>query len=373
MNVKVNYAQATGMVVAALLLGTTACARGSASAELADSGVTIGPENVAVVATRQIQTGPQISGSLQADEQAVVRAEVAGAVLQTYVEAGQRVQKGDLLARLDDTALRDQMLFAKSAVATAQDASDIAQRNLERSEALIKVGAIADRDLETARNGAMSARTQLENAKAVYANAQKNLDKTEVRAPFSGVVSERSVAGGDYVRPGDAVASVVNPATMRLVASVPAHAVTELKLGMPVNFEVTGYPERSFTGHISRVDPTADPTTRQVGILVRIPNAGNSLVAGLFAQGRVATQTRTSPVVPASAVDQHGIRPSVMALRQGRVTRVDVELGITDQVAETVEILKGLVPGDTILVGAARGLSANTPVKVSPLATDQRS
>ncbi|HEY5219109.1 MAG TPA: hypothetical protein VIJ16_04830, partial [Gemmatimonadaceae bacterium] len=132
-----------------------------------------------------------------------------------------------------------------------------------------------------------------------------------------------------------------------------------------VDFSVTGYPGRVFTGHITRVNPTADPTTRQVGILARIPNSGNALVGGLFAEGRVATETRQAPVVPISAVDEHGIRPLVMALRQGKVTSVTVELGIRDNVAETVEIRSGLSAGDTILVGAARGLSPGTPVKVN--------
>jgi RND family efflux transporter MFP subunit len=366
MNVKVNTARAASLALAAaVLLGTAACGHKAADAEPADTGVTIGPENITVVQVRQIQTGPAISGSLEPDEQAVVRAEVAGAVLDTYAEAGQAVRKGTLLARIDDTALRDQALSAKSAVATAQNANAIAQRNLERSEALIKVGAIADRDLENARNASLAAQTQLDNAKAAYANAQKTLDKTRVIAPFDGIVSARSVNGGDYVSPGNAMFSIVNPATMRLEASVPANQMTEVKVGMPVLFEVTGYPGKSFTGHITRINPTADPATRQVGILARIPNSGNALVGGLFAEGRVASESRTSPVIPASAVDEHGIRPTVMALRQGQVTKVEIELGIKDNVAETVEITNGLSAGDTILVGAARGLSPGTPVKVS--------
>ena len=366
MTVKVHAARAASLALAAaVVLATAGCGRQAADAEPADTGVTVGPENIAVVQVRQLQTGPEISGSLEPDEQAVVRAEVAGAVLDTYAEAGQRVRTGELLARIDDTALRDQALSAKSAVGTAQNASDIAQRNLQRSEALIKVGAIADRDLENARNAAMAAQTQLDNAKAAYANAQKTLDKTRVTAPFDGIVSVRSVTGGDYATPGTAMFSLVNPATMRLEASVPANAMTEVKVGMPVSFEVTGYPGKSFTGHVTRINPTADATTRQVGILVRIPNAGNSLVGGLFAEGRVATQSRTSAVIPASAVDEKGIRPTVMALRQGKVTTVEVDLGIKDNVAETVEILSGLSAGDTILVGAARGISPGTPVTVN--------
>lgn len=366
MNVKVQTTRAAVLALAsAIVLGAAGCSRKAADAEPADTGVTIGPENIVVVALHTIETGPVISGSLEPDQQAVVRAEVAGAVLETYAEAGERVHQGQLLARLDDTAFRDQALSAKSAVATAQNANEIAQRNLQRSEALIKVGAIADRDLENARNAAMAAQTQLDNAKAVYVNAQKTLDKTRVTAPFDGVVSARNVSGGDYMSPGGAMFSLVNPATMRLEASVPANEMGEVKVGLPVRFEVTGYPGRSFSGRITRVNPTADPATRQVSLVARIPNDGHSLVGGLFAEGRVSTQSRKSTVIPLSAVDQKGIRPTVTALRQGKATPVAVELGIRDNVAETVEIRSGLAAGDTILVGAARGISPGTPVNVS--------
>ncbi|MGA9837487.1 MAG: efflux RND transporter periplasmic adaptor subunit [Gemmatimonadaceae bacterium] len=366
MNLKVQSTRIAFLALAAMMLaGVAACQRDAGNAEPADPGVTIGPENITVVAVHRIQTGPEISGSLEPDEEATVRAEVQAAVLETYAEPGQRVTKGQVLARLDDSVLREQALSAKSAVGTAQNAADIAQRNLQRSEALINVGAIADRDLEAARNAAMTAQTQLDNATAVYANAQQMLEKTTVRAPFDGVVAARDVTGGDFVSPGGAMFSVVNPATMRLEASVPANALGDVKIGMPVDFSVTGYPGRTFTGHITRVNPTADPTTRQVSLLARIPNVGRSLVGGLFADGRVASETHDAPVVPISAVDEHGVRPSVMALRQGKVTPVAVELGIRDDVAETVEIRSGLAAGDTILVGAARGISPGTPVRVS--------
>ena len=342
MKVKVQTTRAAAVAfAAAIVLGAVGCGRKSADAEPADIGVTIGPENIVVVALQRIETGPVISGSLEADEQAVVRAEVAGAVLETYAEAGERVHRGQLLARLDDTALRDQALSAKSAVTTAENTDQIAQRNLQRSEALLKAGAIADRDLENARNAAMTAQTQLDNAKAMYVNAQKTLDKTRVTAPFDGVVSARSVSGGDYMSPGGAMFSLVNPATMRLEASVPANEMGDVKVGMPVRFEVTGYPGRTFSGRITRVNPTADPATRQVALVARIPNAGNSLVGGLFAEGRVSAESRRSTVVPVSAVDQTGIRPTVTVLRQGKATPVGVELGIRDNVAETVEIRSG--------------------------------
>jgi multidrug efflux pump subunit AcrA (membrane-fusion protein) len=134
---------------------------------------------------------------------------------------------------------------------------------------------------------------------------------------------------------------------------------------MPVEFKVNGYPNRSFTGRITRVNPVADPTTRQVHITAAIPNAGNTLVGGLFAEGRVSTEARTAPMVSMSAVDERGLRPTVVRLRNGKIEKVEVTLGIRDAAAEAVEITAGLAAGDTVLLGAARGISPATPVKVS--------
>ena len=137
-----------------------------------------------------------------------------------------------------------------------------------------------------------------------------------------------------------------------------------MKRGMPVRFTVTGYPDREFEGKIERVNPVVDPATRQVRVIVTIPNASRSLVAGLFAQGQVATETRHAVVVPSSAVDRRGVRPVVVRLKQGRVEKVDVEIGLDDTVNERTEITSGLAAGDTVLMGAAQGLTPGTVARV---------
>ena len=261
--------------------------------------------------------------------------------------------------------MRDQSLSARSAVTTAQSSYDIARRDLTRTETLEKAGAIAEREVERARNAVLGAQTQLSTARAQLANIQKALDKASVQAPFSGVVSQRQVNAGDVVSPGTALYTIVDPGSMQLEASVPAEQLGQVRVGMPVDFRVNGYPNRAFTGRITRVNPTADPTTRQVKITAAIPNAGNTLVGGLFAEGRVSTESKVAPMVAVSAVDERGLRPSAVRLKNGRIEKVEVSLGIRDAAAETVEITAGLVPGDTLLLGAARGISPGTPVRVS--------
>jgi len=353
-------------LAAATLVAAAGCKRGDANAEPAKSdAVVIGPENIVVVTQQEIRTGPALSGTLAPEREATIRSEITGPVVQTMIDQGQRVSEGQLLIRLDDTAIRDQVLSARSAVTTARANLTVAQREQERNEALLKAGAIAERNVAQSRALVTAMQAQLATAQAEVASAEKQLANTRIAAPFAGIVSARSVNAGDVVSPGTALVTVVDPSTMRLEASVPAEALSAVRVGAPVDFSVTGYPNRHFTGRVTRVNPIADPATRQVRIIASLPNAGNTLVGGLFAEGRVSSESHQAAVVPQSAVDERGLRPSVERLKNGRTQKAEVTLGLRDAATETVEVTQGLTPGDTVLLGAARGISAGTPVRVS--------
>ncbi len=178
---------------------------------------------------------------------------------------------------------------------------------------------------------------------------------------------------GDIVSPGSPLFTLVDPGTMRLEGAVPADQLGLVHVGSPVKFAVTGYPGRDFAGTITNVFPSADPQTRQVRLFVRIPNAGNGLVAGLYATGRVAASTKQGLTVPAAAIDQRGVKPVVTRLKNGKAEVVEVTLGMRDEGSEVVEITGGLSAGDTLLVGAAQGITPGAPVKVAaaPPSADQ--
>jgi RND family efflux transporter MFP subunit len=178
------------------------------------------------------------------------------------------------------------------------------------------------------------------------------------------MVSERSASAGDVMQPGSEMFTIVDPSSMRLEASVPAEALSALRVGDPVEFTVNAYPDRTFSGRVERINPSADPATRQVRIYVAIPNVGGRLVAGLFAEGRVATDARSAAVVPQNAVDVRGIRPTVLRVKSGRAERVEVELGLEDEATERVEVRSGLAAGDTVLLGAALGVTPGSQVRV---------
>ena len=240
-----------------------------------------------------------------------------------------------------------------------------AKKELDRAERLNAAGAIADRDLENTRLQYSTAMAQLANTKSAYAAANKQLRSATVRAPFAGVVAGKVVSAGDVVQPGAALFTVVDPKSMRLEAAVPAGQIGQIRIGMPVAFSVSGYGDRKFTGTVTRVSPVADPTTRQVQILASIPNGAGTLVGGLFAEGRVNTESRNAVVLPATAIDQRGATPSVMRVRGGRAERISVTLGIRDEQRENFEITQGLQRGDTVLLGAAQAIGEGKQVRVS--------
>jgi RND family efflux transporter MFP subunit len=366
---KDSYRSSAGILSAlgvAALIAVVACNGGAAAeSDSTAAETTIGAENIAVVTSGVLQSGPTVSGSLMPEREAAVRAQVGGSVLQTFVDQGQAVRAGQTLGRIESGGLQDVYLSARSGVTSASNNADIARRELERAQKLLAAGAIAERDIEQARRSAISANAALADARARLATAQKQVGNTIITAPISGVVSDRQVSAGDVVQPGALLFTVVDPSSMRLEGSVPAEQLSQVRLGAPVTFTVNGYPGRTFTGKVTRVNPTADPATRQVRIVVSIPNAEGRLVGGLFATGRLASESRTGMVVPVSAVDSRSNVPAVFRIKGGKVERVPVQLGLRDEGAERVEIASGVQVGDTLLLGAAQGITPGTIVKVS--------
>ena len=351
---------------AALVIGTVAaCAKQPETvADTTAKVIALGVENIAIVKQGTLESGPAISGALTPEHQATVRAEIGGPVLATSADAGQRVTRGTLLARLDDAELQVAHLSAKSGIASADLNAELSKREEERATKLAAAGAISDRELEQARRVNTAAQAQLADARSRLALAEKQLASARIVAPFTGSITEKHVSAGDVVQPGGALFTIIDPASMRLEASLPASELNQIKSGAVVHFTVSGYGNRAFTGRVSRVNPAADPTTGQIKVTVSVPNAGQGLVSGLFAEGRISTQSRNTLLAPATAVNVAGATPSVMRIRNGQAEKVDVTIGSRDPATETVEIVAGVTAGDTLILGSGQGMPVGTPVRI---------
>lgn len=350
--------------ILAILL--TACGGGKEQEQAAaPPEIVLGPADTAVVTRGEIATGPALSGTLTAQEQATVRAELGGTVIEALAEPGETVRRGQTLARLEASSLGQALASARAAVATARSNLSLAQREEERQRILGREGIVAERDVETASQRTAAARAQLAEAQAGLAAAQEQVGDTRVTAPFDGVVSEKTVSAGDVVQPGTALYTIVDPSSLELEASIPAERLSALHIGAPVQFRVNGFAGRAFHGRIARINPSADPATRQVRVYAEIPNDGN-LVAGLFAEGRVESQAAIALVLPEEAIDRRLGNPAVLRVQDGKVQRVQVELGIADPESQRVAVRRGVQEGDVVLRGAAQELAPGTPVKLGP-------
>jgi RND family efflux transporter MFP subunit len=355
---------ATALLVAVLAMVGCSADPDNGSPPPESRAVQVGAENVVVVKREPIVVGPVISGELRPEREATVRAELGGSILQVSADEGEAVRKGALLGRIESKALEDARRSASSAVRAAENQLAVARREAERTAQLVSAGALAVRDLDIAKANVSTVDAQLADARSRLVSAQKQLEDAVLRAPLTGTVSDRAVNAGDVVTPGTALFTIVDLSSMRLEASVPSEEVGQLRVGAPVQFEVRGFDQR-FEGHIERIVPQADPTTRQIPIFVSVPNAGGRLVAGLYADGRVITDQAEGLVVAANAVNTSSGTPWILRIRDGMAEKVTVTLGLQDPRTERVQIVSGVNEGDVLLRGAARGITPGTPVQAA--------
>jgi RND family efflux transporter MFP subunit len=330
--------------------------------EAPPQSVLIGPEDFVVAEVGTIEAGPLITGALEPEQRAVLVAEASGSVEWMRVELGDHVRKGQLLLRIQARDLQDTVASSSTALDAAERALALAERQLERTRQLVSSGALAENELEVAANERAAAEAQRDQARSALASARERLNGARVRAPFNGVISERRVSQGDVVTLGAPLLTVIDPSSMRLRAEVPSRALPLLAVGTDVEFTVRGLPDRTFRGSIERVGPAADAATRQIPLLVSLPNPTGQLVAGLFAEGQISVHRENGLVLPSAALEDAPGRPKVRRVANNRVEIVDVTLGVEDAAGERVQITSGLAPGDRVLTGAARSLPAGTPV-----------
>lgn len=348
---------------AALL--AAACGKKAAPAAGDVPAVQVSASSIYVVDSARVESGPALSGTLAAEHEAQLRAQVGGSILATYAEEGAQVAANAPLVLIDTVTLAEQARSAESQLRSAEASADVAKKNYERSQALHDAGAIADRDLEASNSARIAAEAGLADARSRAASAAKMLADAMVRAPWAGIVSDRPVNTGDVVQPGTTLLTLVDPGMLKLEASVAADQAAGIKPGAKVEFTVTGYPGKRVTGQIARVNPVVDPTTRQVRLYARIPNEDRALAVGVFAEGRMTTASTEALAIPLNALDTKAVAPSVKRVRGGKVESVAVQLGLRDDFAERVAVLSGLARGDTLLIGGVIGAPAGSRLLIT--------
>jgi RND family efflux transporter MFP subunit len=370
------------LLALALALALAACNKGAddakAKADAAKAAaIIVSPEDLHTVRNTALTSGPAITGSIQPERRADLRAEISAIVLRVLKENGDTVRRGDLLVQLDDTAIRDSLASAEAASRAAVQAFEQSGRQLERMKTLRTSGMTSTQALEDAEIRRNSTQSELEAAKTRVVQARQQMQRTEVRAPFDGIVSDRKVSAGDTAQIGKELLKVIDPASMRFEALVSADHVGEVKAGQAVHFRVTGYGDQEFAGKVRRVNPAANPTTRQVEVLVDLVGEKQPTLAGLYAEGRLEIASRSSITIPATAVVRDGDTSSAFRLKDNKLQKVTLAIVERDERSGDFVLSAGLVDGDQVirhpsaLLKDGQPVQAAGPAKSSMAATQQ--
>lgn len=342
------------LIAVTLLASLSACdkfpGRGDKKdATAAPATLVIAPEDMLAVQVNALASGPVVTGSIQPERKADLRAEVSAVVLQVLKENGDTVRRGDVLVRLDQTSIRDNLQSAQANARNATLALDQAERNLQRLKTLRASGMTSLQaldDAEVRRNAAQS-ELSASNARAVVALQQ--LERTLVRAPFDGVVSDRKASAGDTASVGKELLKVIDPGSMRFAGRVSADKISVVSVGQAVSFRINGYAGQEFRGKVTRVDPSANDVTRQVEVLVSINDAKQPRVAGLYAEGTIEATSMKAVTLPESVLVRAGDKASAWRVKANRLNQIELALGARDPRSGHFEVRSGLAEGDIIL------------------------
>ena len=347
------------LFVLAIASALTACGKeskdpgkgGKGAKEQAGAAVNllVSPEDLLTIQSNALASGPVITGSVQPERNADLRAEVSAVVIQVMKENGEVVKRGDVLVRLDETSIRDSLNSAEEASRAASQVLEQSERMFQRMKTLRASGMTSTQALEDAEIRRNNAQSDLSAAKSRAAQARQQLQRTLVRAPFDGIVSERKVSNGDTAQIGKELIKVIDPTSMRLEGLVSADKIGVVKVGQPVLFRINGYPGQDFTGKVRRVDPAANAVTRQVAVLVDFNDKEQPRVAGLYAEGRIETDSISALMIPDSALVKAGDVTYTWKVKDKALHKVNLRIGARDVRTGQWEVQSGLVSGDTVL------------------------
>lgn len=309
----------------------------------------IAPEDVMTVQSNALASGPVVTGSIQPERKADLRAEVSAIVLQVLKENGDAVKRGDILVKLDETAIRDNLNSAEDNTRSAVLALDQAERALQRLKTLRASGMATLQALDDAEARRDSATSEVSASKARAVLARQQLQRTVVRAPFDGVVSERKVSAGDTAAIGKELVKVIDPTSMRFAGQVSTDKIAMVKVGQPVSFRINGYASEEFRGKVTRVDAAANDVTRQVEVLVAFADSTKPSVSGLYAEGNIEAATVSALTLPEAAVVKAGDKSYAWKVAGKTLNRVDLQIGKRDQRTGNYEIRSGLTAGDIVM------------------------
>jgi RND family efflux transporter MFP subunit len=303
----------------------------------------------------------RLTGTLRGDRETDLAANANGRVLATSVERGEQVKPGQVLAKLDTRAASLSASEARAQVDSSRAQEEQAKIECDRYAQLKAKGAITDVEYQSKITQCRTLPLNVQAASARAALAAQNVGDGLIRAPFAGVVSERFVEVGQFLRQDSRVLTIVSVDPLRLQIAVPESQVASVKEGAEVSFKVAAYPGRRFAGRVRFVSGALRATTRDLVVEALVPNSDRQLLPGMFADVELVIGTENLPSVPARALLEQDEQARLFAVVAGRVEERVVALG--PKLGERVAIRHGVREQDQVVVSDLAALSNGQRVR----------
>jgi membrane fusion protein, multidrug efflux system len=313
------------------------------------------------VSAAEVPKTLRLTGSLRGNREADVAANASGRVLSVAFERGDSVRLGQTLATLDVRAATLSANEARAQAESARAQEEQARDECARYEKLKARGAISDLEYQQKMTQCRTLPLTAEAATARAALAAQNVGDGVIRAPFAGVVAERFIEVGQFVRQDTKVVTLVSLDPIRLELSVPEAEVARVAEGAQVSFGVAAYPGRRFSGKLRFVSGVVRASTRDLVVEALVPNPERMLLPGMFADVELAVGVQTLPSVPKSALLVRNEQARVFVVAGGRLEERVVALG--PAFGERVSVVRGVGVGDQVVVSDPSQLSNGQAVQ----------
>jgi membrane fusion protein, multidrug efflux system len=355
--------RSTCVLVVAIAVG---CAKGPSGAA---PKARLAPQVVvARVVARDVPVEVQAPVDLRPLEQADVGSKILGYVDAIFVERGDRVKKGQIIALVRPSDLPDQLAAARSSIGQIKAQAALARTNHERASKLAPSGVVSQQELQASSAALASAEAAEASAQAQISGLAIRLGETRITSPLSGYVSARRVDTGALVGPpgGGAIVTVVRMDKLRVFLTLNETDAMGISVGMDAHVEVDSLPGRSFAGKVVRVAPAFDPLTRTLEAEVLLSNDNGELKPGMYGRGFIRRDVHpNTAVVQVNAVQISSGKRYVFVLHDSKVERRPITTGVDVDDGRLMEIRSGLAAGEEVVIAGADALADGTQVRVA--------
>jgi HlyD family secretion protein len=317
------------------------------------------------------------SGYVVAQRKAAVASKATGRLVYLGVVEGDKVKKGEIIAKIDNSDIEADLAEAKANLELNKASLDDAKKNYERQKALFKTGAVAQNTLDDAETNYNKILASIDVAKARVQQEQVALENTLIRAPFDGTVLTKNADVGEMVVPMGAgvnaraaVVTIADMSSLQVEADVSESNIEKVTVGQPCQVSLDAYPDIYYQGHVAKIIPTADRSKGTVTVKVAFNRYDNRVLPEMSAkivflqnkEKRDVSNEKPVLVIPSSALTTRNGKQVVFMVKDGKAVEVPIQTGST--YGEFIQINSGLNAGDQIIDNINKNITDGTKVAV---------